>query len=60
MQWPRQNLNYLEGAAMNHSAITDPDLRADRSDSLNGFSNLSLMAEERGIAVIKGWILGVV
>lgn len=60
MQRPRQNLNFLEGAAMNYSASTDPDLRADRSDSLNGLPNPSLTAEERGIAIIKGWILGVV
>jgi hypothetical protein len=34
--------------------------RSDRSDSLSGFLSPSLMAEERGIAKIEGWILGVV
>jgi len=34
--------------------------RADRDGSLEGFFNPSLTAEERGIAKIEGWILGVV
>ena len=34
--------------------------RADRNGSLEGFFNPSLTAEERGIAKIEGWILGVV
>jgi len=34
--------------------------RADRSCSLAGFLSPSLTAEERGIAKIEGWILGVV
>jgi hypothetical protein len=34
--------------------------RADRDGSLGGFLNPSLTAEERGIAKIEGWILGVV
>ena len=34
--------------------------RADRDESLSGFLNPSLTAEERGIAKIEGWILGVV
>jgi hypothetical protein len=34
--------------------------RADRTGSLDGFLNPSLTAEERGIAKIEGWILGVV
>jgi len=33
--------------------------RADQFGSLNGFLNPSLTAEERGIAEIEGWILGV-
>ena len=34
--------------------------RADRSDFLSRFLSPSLTAEERGIAKIEGWILGVV
>ena len=34
--------------------------RADRDGSLGGFLNPNLTAEERGIAKIEGWILGVV
>lgn len=34
--------------------------RSDRSGSLSGFLSPSLTAEERGIAKIEGWILGVV
>jgi hypothetical protein len=34
--------------------------RADQTGSLEGYFNLSLTAEERGIAKIEGWILGVV
>jgi hypothetical protein len=34
--------------------------RADRSGSLSGFLSPSLTAEERDIAKIEGWILGVV
>ena len=34
--------------------------RADRSGTLSGFLNPNLTAEERGIAKIEGWILGVV
>jgi len=33
--------------------------RADRSGTLSGFLNPSLTAEERGVANIEGWILGV-
>jgi hypothetical protein len=32
----------------------------DRIDSLGSYLNPSLTAEERGIAKIEGWILGVV
>ena len=34
--------------------------RADRDESLSGFLNPSLTAEEHGIARIEGWILGVI
>ena len=34
--------------------------RADRTGSLDGFLNPNLTAEERGIAKIEGWILGLV
>jgi hypothetical protein len=34
--------------------------RADRDGSLDGFFRPNLTAEERGIAKIEGWILGVV
>jgi hypothetical protein len=34
--------------------------RADLNGSLSGFLNPKLTAEERGIAKIEGWILGVV
>jgi hypothetical protein len=33
--------------------------RADRDGSLSGFLNPNLTQEERGIASIEGWILGV-
>jgi len=33
--------------------------RGDLSGSLNGFLSPSLTAEERGVAAVEGWILGV-
>jgi phosphatidylglycerophosphatase A len=33
--------------------------RADQGGSLKGFLNLQLTPEERGVAAVQGWILGV-
>jgi hypothetical protein len=56
-RFPRDDRDGDEQAAYAAAAWLQ---RADRSDSLSGFLSPSLTAEERGIARIEGWILGVV
>ena len=56
-RFPRDDRDGDEQAAYAAAAWLQ---RADRSGSLNGFFRPSLTAEERGIAKIEGWILGVV
>lgn len=55
-RFPRENRDADEQAAYAAAAWLQ---WADRSGSLNGFLNPALTAEERGIATIEGWILGV-
>jgi hypothetical protein len=56
-RFPREKRDGDEQAAYASAAWLQ---RADRTDSLNSFLNPSLTVEERGIAKIEGWILGVV
>jgi len=56
-RFPRDDRDGDEQAAYAAAAWLQ---RADQSGSLNGFLSLTLTAEERGIAKIEGWILGVV
>jgi hypothetical protein len=56
-RFPRDDRDGDEQAAYAVSAWLQ---RADRSGSLGGFLKPNLTAEERGIAKIEGWILGVV
>ncbi|MGC2639206.1 MAG: hypothetical protein WA294_18625 [Acidobacteriaceae bacterium] len=55
-RFPRADRDGDEQAAYSAAAWLQ---RADRSGSLSGFFNPSLTAEERGIAKIEWWILGV-
>ena len=54
-RFPRDERDSDEQAA--YAAVTWLQ-RADRSDSLGSFLNPSLTAEERSIAKIEGWIMG--
>ena len=56
-RFPKENRDGDEQAAYAAAAWLQ---RADRNGSLGGFLRPSLTAEERGIAKIEGWILGVI
>jgi hypothetical protein len=54
---PRADLDSDEQAAY---AVATWLQRADRNGSLGSYFNPPLTPEERGIAAVEGWILGVV
>lgn len=56
-RFPRDNRDGDEQAAYAAAAWLQ---RTDRDGSLSGFLNPNVTAQERGIAKIEGWILGVV
>jgi hypothetical protein len=55
-RFPREGRDGDEQAAYAVAAWLQ---RADQSNNLDGFLNPPLTAEEREIAAIEGWILGV-